>query len=568
MANRLHVRKKTQAGITFFEILLFVLAIGVLLPIIAGMISTKQKIERTQLSQERLNAAQDALTAYFARTDVYPCPAPLNAAPNTARFGVGVNTDPTAGATQSCAASADGVGVYVANSVRRPDLRVITGALPVRVLGLSDQNIVDGWGKRLVYSVTEFYTIDNPTIKARRQGAISIEDLNDNPSTSNVGNVIHTVMLFNEENRGAYNLQGSLLEPCGDGGNLADEMCNFDSVLKHTIATSTGAPDTAYTGQIRYTSSCTTTYDPPSYYSVLLDSSGSMDHRSVCPPDLASQPGYERGCSRMNVAQWAIRNVFNAREQQLRTWGIDNARTGFSGFVSPIPDEDDDDDGNNRPQRIRTPQDVLAYMNQGNLGLNPSPGTTLADEAQNRFSTYCPAGRTPLGIHMQAMSGLMEDSREDNDRPDPSGRHVMTIVSDGNGNQGSVRTLAAVESILANSPNTDIYVIDVGTTVNERGQEVAQSTELYNYWIEKTHETINGRPNPNYDAEIARRFKYSSAQTIVEETQDDGTVVRNQVENENFAQEVMDQFNESAGICGGDAYTSQAIPNICPSSMF
>lgn len=577
MTDRLCAHKKTQAGITFFEILLFVMAVGILVPIIAGMISAKQKIERTQLSQERLKVAHDALTAYFARTDVYPCPAPLNAAPNTARFGVGVNTDPVAGGVQSCEGSADGVGVYVSNSQRRPEYQVITGALPVRVLGLSDENIVDGWGKRIVYSVTDAYTESHPTQKARRQGAITIQDLNRNSSTNDVGNVIHTVMLFNQENRGAYNLQGRLLQPCGNGTDVADEMCNFDSVLRHTVSTSTGTQNSTYTGDIRYTSSgCTTNFDPPSYYSILLDSSGSMNKRSMCPSDLLGQPGYERGCSRMNVAQWAISNVLSAREKQLQKWGITNAKSGFSGFVKPSADEDgnnDDEIPDTRPKNIRSTADVLQYMTQENIRLGASAnGNPLSEEAEGKFTSYCPAGGTPLGIHMQAMSRLMENSRGETRNPDPNGRHVLTIVSDGNGNKGNVTTLRAVEFILQNRPNTDIYVIDVGTSIDESGREVAQSTDLYNFWVDKTHVTKNGRPNPDYDPEIAERFKYSSAQTIEEQEveREDGTTetVRSQVDNENFAQEVMDQFRESAGICSGEEYPSVPIPNACPSNMF
>ncbi len=490
----------SEAGFSLIETMLFVLVCAIFVPLIFSLLERKQKIERTEMTQERLKAANDALLAYYGQTGRYPCPASLTAAPDTQTFGVervGACDAPT------------GDGYYL--SLGRRDFNVVTGTLPVRTLGLPDEMMLDGWNKRLVYAVTANYT-DLTLSALQKEGAITLRDGNDavvisqdelgNNSTNETGNIIHAVVAFGEEKRGAHTLGGALLQPCPAGNIKAAENCDYDAVLRHTV-NSADTGTATYNNQVRYGSSCINHFEPPAYYSILLDTSGSMQFRATCPPELMSDPAFAGDCSRMDVAQWAVRRALEARRLQLEAMNITNARTGFSGFTTTAYKAAHGGQGydltSTRPQ-------AQSYM--GNIEINRDPDgdgipnfNTDAEAVEAKFAQYCPDGNTPLGIHIGGMHNTMSAAPAVGQPPVRQGRHVITIVSDGVNNAGNIWPNVIISRTLRDDPNTDIFFIDTGD----------------NQVLRELQQTMNER-YPNPDGGDSLRYKYFKTSEINPET--------------------------------------------------
>lgn len=524
-----------EAGFSLIETMLFVIVCAIFVPLIFHLLEKKQKIERTETTQERLAAVDEAILSYYHEHGRYPCPASLTAAPDTDTFGVerAGNCD---------APSAD--GYYTAQGRRL--FNVVSGTVPVRTLGLPDELMLDGWNKRLVYAVTANYT--NASLSAlQKEGAITLRDGDDtvvtnvdelgNNSTNETGNVIHAVVAFGEERRGARTLSGALLQACPAGNTKAGENCDYDAVFRHTISRADTGVAT-YNNQIRYGSSCINHFEPPAYYSILLDTSGSMQNRATCPPELLNDPAFTGGCSRMDVAQWAVRRALEARRLQLQAAEITNARTGFSGFSTTAYKAAHGGQGYNLTS---TRAQAQSYM--GNIEINrdaDGDGTddfnTDSEAVEARFAQYCPDGNTPLGIHIGGMHNAMNVTPTVGQPPVRQGRHVITIVSDGVNNAGNIWPDSIISRTLRDDPNTDIFFIDTGN--NARMQEL---------------QSIMNTRYPNPDGGDSTRYKYYRTSEIDPDT---GQLVVNPLKLQNM-------MYETAGMCNPPPFVPPPDVRLC-----
>lgn len=522
-----------EAGFSLVETMLFILVCAIFVPLIFNLVEKKQKIERTEITQERLEAANDALLAYYEQTGRYPCPASLTAPPDTQTFGVE--------RVGNCDAPT-GDGYYLSQG--RRDFNVVTGTLPVRTLGLPDEMMLDGWNKRLVYAVTANYT--NLALSAlQKEGAITLTDgdetvvngnVRGNNSTNERGNVVHAVVAFGEEKRGAYTFNGALLQACPASG-IASENCNNDATLRHTVSRSDSETTASYNNQLRYKSSCINDFAPPAYYSILLDTSGSMQNRATCPPELLNDPAYAGGCTRIDVAQWAVRRAMEARRLQLQAAEITDARTGFSGFTSAAYKADHNGVGYDL---TGTRAQAQAYM--GNIEINRDPDgdgipnfNTDAEAVEARFAQYCPDGNTPLGIHIGGMHTTMS-APPPAGQPVHQGRHVITIVSDGVNNAGNIWPDVIISRTLRDDPNIDIFFIDTG---NNARMQALQTT-------------INGRyPNPNGGNSL--RYRYHK-------TSEPDPVTGEQIVD---AEKLKDLIYETAGMCNPPPFVPPPDVRLC-----
>lgn len=139
MIRHTHHKESYRRG---FSILELVVVLGII-ALIAGagltMATGAIKAADRVTTQERLNTIKLALDS-FAKTYGYlPCPANRNIVPTNANFGIenrsGVN----------CGANNPPALVVVGD--------VVTGALPVRTLGLPDNYAGDAWGGKFTYAV-------------------------------------------------------------------------------------------------------------------------------------------------------------------------------------------------------------------------------------------------------------------------------------------------------------------------------------------------------------------------------------------------------------------------------
>jgi len=374
-------------------------------------------------TEDRLQQIDQALQAYFTEHGRYPCVAPLDAPLDSAGFGFEVSNDCTL---------ADNSGTF--RAAGRGGRTVRTGAVPVRTLGLPDEYIADGWGHRYTYAITEVYAKEGSPVTNSDMGAITINDAGGNNASSEVGNLAYLLLTKGMDDRGAYDLNGSLLLAC-DTASKAGVNCSGGSSFKNTVARSYTNDQNQFTHKALYRSvslpnpcqeKITTSGARPKDVAYLVDTSGSMAEDGGCPPSLGA------ACSRIDVARWAMRKVIPSRlEQNKQEKDEDHGDTLLTGFVL----------------HGAAPTVENTYLALGN------PKIENLNDAETVIDQMCPNGNTPLGVHLEALADKLGDGTEK--RP-----NAIMVVSDGLSNAGKDPVQAA-KDIHAKYPHLQITILDV-----------------------------------------------------------------------------------------------------------
>jgi len=184
--------KQIPNGFNLIELSIVITIMGILL---AGGIqlldanNQRQSIEITRDRQERIN---DALTAYFITNSNLPCPAsPAQA----------VSNDTYAQQQGSLGACT----VPSGSSIVNPATNIFQGAVPARTLGLTDEFMYDGWGNKFSYVVYNQNT----------SSTLEIQNL----SGAQIATDIKYILISHGENGlGAY-LRYSFVDVDGGGGS-------------------------------------------------------------------------------------------------------------------------------------------------------------------------------------------------------------------------------------------------------------------------------------------------------------------------------------------------------------
>ncbi|WP_412033198.1 thrombospondin type-1 domain-containing protein [Nitratireductor aquimarinus] len=231
-----------QDGYSLLGIALLLIVVGLMVHPGLHLVKIWREYSNSTETAERMTAAQDAVKAFVMENGRYPCPAPLNAPIDSARFGREVSDDCTDG---------DHAGTF--RSAGRDGRMVRTGTLPVRTLGLRDEWIVDGWNHRFTYAVTEEFAAEGAPLAADR-GAITIVDGAGNAASASEGNVVHLILAHGPDRRGAYNLGGAPQEPC-DPDAFAGENCTHNARYVNTLARSNQAIGDGFTHRLVFDAS-------------------------------------------------------------------------------------------------------------------------------------------------------------------------------------------------------------------------------------------------------------------------------------------------------------------------
>ena len=222
---------RPNAGVGLIEIALFVMASGLVLASAAPLYHVYTNHKRLEVTNTSLAQAQQALNTYLRIHGNLPCPSPRNLAPDTVnyvhpttvKFGTAVDCTSPPGGGPGADGTAETPGAL-------PSTKVRIGSVPTRSLGLPDEIMVDGFGHRLVYAVTEDYT-QAVAPAGLGAGTITLQDSATSPHEATNGKVVYLLVAPGEDNRGAYNMAGNLLEACGTGNNC-DETATFHEGAK------------------------------------------------------------------------------------------------------------------------------------------------------------------------------------------------------------------------------------------------------------------------------------------------------------------------------------------------
>ncbi|GJL85895.1 MAG: hypothetical protein DHS20C02_16700 [Micavibrio sp.] len=235
--------KNGNSGFTLVEIAVVMIVVGVLLAaaVRAYDLNIGDKGRRDTL--ENIAAVNSAITFFHANHDRYPCPARLDLAIGHPDYGKEIPCDPLPAGplVDSCAG-----GICRASAAAGRDAdndgtddNILIGGVPFVtlelapnefdptildfvLLDLSAQQILDGWGNKLTYAVSE-NLVQAGTFNSD-YGAITVEDEfgvagGRNPSLVDPDDSAHFIVLSHGSNgRGAYTPDGVLIgNPCTGG---------------------------------------------------------------------------------------------------------------------------------------------------------------------------------------------------------------------------------------------------------------------------------------------------------------------------------------------------------------
>lgn len=247
MKNRIshHPSHQSQQGFSLIEVSLVLMLIGILVvPIIKSYDFYIQNRSNTvTASATKIVAA--GLEKYVAKHGHYPFPATRNIPQGTAGFGVPA-TKPGAG-WPACTATSTDVCTTATNaytSLPVAQRNVLIGDVPFVALGIPYKAVLDGYGNKLTYAVTETMT---PGGTFNETGG-SIEILQHNGTafytTTSTQRAHFAIVSHGKDARGAYSLNGVLVAACGTAANSTDfENCNGDARFRNNYNPASGRTD-------------------------------------------------------------------------------------------------------------------------------------------------------------------------------------------------------------------------------------------------------------------------------------------------------------------------------------
>lgn len=202
-------------GFSLVEISIVLLIGSLLLAGASSALTTYLKQGRINTTTERLDHINAAIQQYLNVNKKLPCPAPFDAKPDTAEFGIEVNATDCRTAAYAGTFRVGGAG---------SEIRI--GAVPVRSLNLPDQFVADGWKARYTYVVTE--ALASEGFFQQAGGKIAVVDSNNNTVVSPAGSAQYVIISHGENKSGAFDISGVALGNC-NAGALEEINCNRTS---------------------------------------------------------------------------------------------------------------------------------------------------------------------------------------------------------------------------------------------------------------------------------------------------------------------------------------------------
>ncbi|MFA7456014.1 MAG: type II secretion system protein, partial [Micavibrio sp.] len=202
-----------RSGFTLIELTIVMIIVGML---VAGMAQgLKVYYQKIALDKtvNNIAAVERALKKHVAENKAYPCPALYSAAASTPAYG------------QPDCISSEQIGTAPAT--------VLVGMVPARILGLPDSAVVDGWGKKLTYGITQAMTVSgsitgDDTIDAK--GVISVIDEANVERAKPPAQAPYVVISHGQDGRGAYTPAGTKAEDCNTAA-IDGKNCDFSDII-------------------------------------------------------------------------------------------------------------------------------------------------------------------------------------------------------------------------------------------------------------------------------------------------------------------------------------------------
>lgn len=245
------MKKETGSGL--IAIIILINVVGFAFGTSVFLYNIYQKNEKKQNTDYALLKIQNVLSDYVSLYNRLPCPAPLAAEIDDVSFGQEIspacNPDLPATLTSVAPQSQNAAlqPIEVKGSGNKP---VLIGTIPTRTLNISDKYMFDGYGNRLIYTVTEKLTKNDIDFNSE-SGGIILRDPNNNSLSSYDGITKYALISMLDDKRGAYNKQGKVGIPC-DSASSAGENCDFNDAVFVSTLLKSDSDDLAFNNKIEF----------------------------------------------------------------------------------------------------------------------------------------------------------------------------------------------------------------------------------------------------------------------------------------------------------------------------
>jgi prepilin-type N-terminal cleavage/methylation domain-containing protein len=230
------------AGYSLIELCVVMIIVGLLTAAFFKYLDVSIKEKQRADLKAGVVDINSAIVNFLNKNGRLPCPAPENAAPGDAVYGHEAACDGAAhGGTALVSGRKEG-GVA---------LKVRIGSLPTRDLNIPDLAMLDPYGRRYSYAVTEKLA-DADTGNDPAEGAIEVKDEKDKSVLSSPGIARYVVFSHGPDGKGAYALEGGQYAPC-DAARLDGKNCaEADAVFITTVLTSDADSSGHYDDYLSY----------------------------------------------------------------------------------------------------------------------------------------------------------------------------------------------------------------------------------------------------------------------------------------------------------------------------
>ncbi len=219
-------RHRHISGFSLLEMSIVLLIIAIVAGGGAVMLSASVEKRQYDETNEKMRVIQKALLDYRRAFNRLPCPGDLTLASTNAEFGL--EAGKTTNTVESCAGDSPAANYTSTFFTTANDIDV--GALPVRTLGLPDDYMFDGWGRRFTYAVDNRFTVVDAfnNIDVSEATEVRIMVLSASIATKTTS-AAYVLLSHGETGQGAYSREGDRIY-VGIAGATDGINCNCTGV--------------------------------------------------------------------------------------------------------------------------------------------------------------------------------------------------------------------------------------------------------------------------------------------------------------------------------------------------
>lgn len=246
--KKLHRHLITNAGFSLVELSVVLAIIGVTLGGALTIATKKSEASKVEETNTKLNLIEHALERYVAINERLPCPADgSQVIDKTSDNTYGVEGEPS---LNGCT-----------NSNFNNGNTIYSGVVPVKTLGLEDEAMIDGWGRRISY-VVDYHFTNNSTTNPACDGTNSTVcfqytttgtlHVNDGNGAARTSEAVYVLISHGKNGHGAFTYYGSNTRISFPTSQDSDEVDNSGSQPSYDLTFIQKSPTTTFDDIVRY----------------------------------------------------------------------------------------------------------------------------------------------------------------------------------------------------------------------------------------------------------------------------------------------------------------------------